>query len=225
VRYAVLSDVHGRPQKLEAVLADARARGVDCVVSLGDVGSDDCVALLLKARALAVFGNYEVSGWRRLAAHHQAWVRRWPPLLVSDRFLAVHAAPWWPEGLQSLDDFAAWLKKTGQSWRALFPYMGEDESSLWRALHQLEIAGRTILFHGHTHQQTAWRWEASGRMCQERARAIPVAPTGRYVVGVGSVGMPENGGWAEYAYYDSSGGHIELVRLAGRQSARWPTRG
>ena len=71
MRYALISDVHGRRQRLRAVLADAESRGADRIISLGDVGGDDCLADLRRAGALAVFGNYEVSGWPRLAAVNQ----------------------------------------------------------------------------------------------------------------------------------------------------------
>ena len=219
MRYAILSDVHGRQEKLAAVLNDARARGADRIVSLGDVGGEESLALLQDAGAMAVFGNYEVSGWRRLTTAYRAWVRSWPPLLVEDGFVAVHAAPWWPEGLGDVVDFGAWLKRTGQSWRALFPYLGEDGTSpgggnlLWRALTELEVAEKAILFHGHTHRQRAWRWETSGRMRELRTRCFEVRPGEHSVVGVGSVGLPEDRGWAAYALYDASTGQIELVRL------------
>jgi predicted phosphodiesterase len=212
VRYSILSDVHGRRRKLESVLADARTRGVDQIISLGDVGGDDCLALLHQAGARPVFGNYEVSGWRRLAAEHQAWVRDWPPLLEEDGFLAVHAAPWWPEGLHTVEDFGDWLKRTGLPWRVLFPYL-RDTDHVWRAFAELETGGKAILFHGHTHLQTIWYWKPAGRLQQVTAEAVGVKPEGSYVVGVGSVGQPEDGSWAAYALYDADAGHIELMRV------------
>jgi len=87
MRYAILSDVHGRREKLASVLDDARSRGATQIISLGDVGWDSCLALLKRAGALAVFGNYEVSGWRRLGPEHRAWVQGWMPLLAEDGFL------------------------------------------------------------------------------------------------------------------------------------------
>lgn len=214
VRYAIISDVHGRRQKLEAVLSDAWARGAEQVISLGDVGGDACLLLLRQARVLAVFGNYEVSGWRRVATEHRDWIRGWPSLLVEDGFLAVHAAPWWPGGLHTVEDFGKWLKETRQSWRALFPYL-TDEDGVWRALAELEETGKAVLFHGHTHQQAIWRWGATGRLRKMRAAAVDVEAGQRYVVGVGSVGLPEDGGWAAYTLYDSDPGRIEFIRLNG----------
>ena len=216
MRYAILSDVHGRQQQLRAVLADAQARGVDRIVSLGDVGGDGCLALLLQAGARAVFGNYEVSGWRRLSPEHRAWVRDWPPLLADDGFLAVHAAPWWPAGLRRIEDFGRWLGRTGRSWRVLFPYLTEDENHLWRAVAELEDVDKAVLFHGHTHQQTVWRWTKMGGLRRIQADQVCLETGHRYVVGVGSVGLPEDGAWAAYSLYDAGARCVELIRLAQR---------
>ena len=213
MRYAILSDVHGRREKLVSVLDDARSRGATQFISLGDVGGDGCLALLKEAGALAVFGNYEVSGWRRLGPEHQAWVRGWAPLLAKDGFWAVHAVPWWPEGLETIEDFGAWLSIPGRSWLDLFPYLTDDEDYLWQALAELEVAERTILFHGHTHLQAVWRWSPAGYLRRLRGREIEVKAGYHYVVGVGSVGLPEDDGSAAYALYDSAAGQIELVRL------------
>ena len=213
MRYAILSDVHGRREKLASVLDDARSRGATQIISLGDVGGDSCLALLQRAGALAVFGNYEVSGWRRLRPEYRAWVQGWMPLRVEDGFLAVHAVPWWPEGLETVDDFSAWLDVTGRSWLDLFPYLTDDEDYMWQALAELEEAERTILFHGHTHQQAIWRWEPTGRLQRVETATLKLDPAQRAIVGVGSVGMPEDGGWASYCIYDTDVGRIELVQL------------
>jgi predicted phosphodiesterase len=219
MRYAILSDIHGRRSKLRAVLADAQSRGAHRIVSLGDVGGDGCLALLRQAGATATFGNYEVSGWRRLAPEHQTWVQSWPPLLSDDGFLAVHATPWRPEGLHTIEDFANWLKRTRRSWRALFPYLTEDEDYRWQALHELEMVNKPILFHGHTHQQSIWHWRKAGHLRRLQARRVNVRAGHRYVVGVGSVGLPEDGGWAAYTLYDAGAGTVELIRL--EQSPGW----
>jgi predicted phosphodiesterase len=213
MRYAILSDVHGRHQKLEAVLANAYARGATRIISLGDVGGDDCLARLRQAEAMNVFGNYEVSGWRRLTPTYRTWVRSWPPILEEDGFLAVHAAPWWPDELSTIEDFGNWLKRTGKSWRSLFPYLTDDEDFLWQALAELENADKTVLFHGHTHQQAIWQWGPSGRLRPVRASTVDIREGYRYVVGVGSVGLPEDNCWAAYTLCDTEAGKIELIRL------------
>jgi predicted phosphodiesterase len=211
--YALLSDVHGRSAQLRAVLADARGRGADQIISLGDVGGDECLEMLREEGARSVFGNYEVSGWSNLAPRNRAWVRGWPPLLTEGDFLASHAAPWWPAGLGSVEEFSGWLKESGRSWRALFPYLTEDEHHLWNAYRVLESSGARVLFHGHTHLQTIWDFAPSGRMREVMARSTTIKAGHRFVVGVGSVGVPENGGWAAYTLYETATARIDSVRL------------
>jgi predicted phosphodiesterase len=211
--YAFLSDIHGYYQKLEIVLANAHDEGVDHIISLGDVGGDDCLTLLREAGAEAVFGNYEVSGWQRLAPENRTWVREWPRLLAGDCFVAVHATPWRPEGLETVEDFGLWLRRTGHRWRTLFPYLAEDSTSLWHALAELKDADKAVLFHGHTHQQNIWQWHPAGHLRQVRRSELRLRAGYRYLVGVGSVGLPEDGAWATYALYDEVAGTIRLMRL------------
>jgi predicted phosphodiesterase len=219
MRYAILSDVHGHVQKLKAVLADTQARQADQIISLGDVGGDACLASLWDAGAIAVFGNYEVSGWSRLEPEHRSWVRGWPPLVARDSFLAVHAAPFWPEGLLTIGDFGSYMAGTGLSWRSLFPYLTDDQGSMWKALAELEAMGKSILFHGHTHRQTIWRWAKSGRLQPVPGTAVQLEAGHRYVIGVGSVGLPDDGGWATYALYDANAQRVELMRLGPRSGS------
>ena len=75
------------------------------------------------------------------------------------------------------------------------------------------MADRTILFHGHTHEQSVWRWGPAGELRQEGAAVLAMEPGHCYVVGVGSVGLPEDGGWAAYLVYDAGAGWMEQVRL------------
>lgn len=213
MRYAILSDVHGRVTKLKAVLADAQARRVDQIVSLGDVGGPACLTMLRDAGAIPVFGNYEVSGWSRLEPNLSSWVRDWPPLVARDSFLAVHAAPFWPEGMVTLEDFGAWMKRTGKSWRSLFPYLTENHINIWKAVVELEATGKAVLFHGHTHRHTVWCWVETGRVRAVPGTAIQLEEGNRYVIGVGSVGLPDDGGWASYALYEASARRVDLVRL------------
>jgi predicted phosphodiesterase len=219
MKYAILSDVHGHVQKLKAVLADALVRKADQIVSLGDVGGDACLALLWDAGAIAVFGNYEVSGWSRLEAEHRSWVRGWPPLVTRDSFVAVHAAPFWPEGLLTVEDFGRWIKRTGRSWRSLFPYLTEDQGNMWKALGELEAMDKAVLFHGHTHRQTIWCWAKSGRLQPAPGTAIQLETGHRYVIGVGSVGLPDDGSWATYILYDANAQRVKLVRLDPRSGS------
>ncbi len=215
MRYAILSDVHGRVARLHRALDDAAARGAEQIVSLGDAGADPCQTILRQAGAVGCFGNYEVSGWRGLGPANRGWVRRLPPLWQGEGFLASHAAPFWPAGLETIIDFGRWMRERGHSWRELFPYLSADEEARWRALAVLEEKNLPLFFHGHTHRQAVWHWSADGRLRPWPEPEMEILPAGhRYLVGVGSVGVPEDGGPPGYALYDSQTCRLELVRLS-----------
>jgi predicted phosphodiesterase len=214
MRYAILSDAHGRSHKLKAVLEDIEAQGADSIMSLGDVGGSECLDMLQAASVQPIFGNYEVSGWQRAESRHRDWVRGWPPLIEGDRFVAAHAVPWQPERLQTVVDYGGWLRDTGNSWRSLFPYLTEDESYLWQTFAELEATGKNLFFHGHTHLQAVWQWEPGGRLRQVNEAAFVIKPDHRYIVGVGSAGLPEDGCWAAYALYDEETSRVELRCLS-----------
>jgi predicted phosphodiesterase len=84
VRVAFVCDVHGNLPALEAVLADARAQGVDAIWDGGDVVGyhpwpSECVQRLNEVCDLAVQGNYDRKVLRT-PRRRQRWLRRKDPL-------------------------------------------------------------------------------------------------------------------------------------------------
>jgi predicted phosphodiesterase len=213
MRYAILSDIHGNQLALERALADANLQRAEAILCLGDVGSDACLDRLRQAGAELTFGNWEVSQWGYLREDNQAWVRGLSPMLAGEGFLAVHAAPWWPEGLSTVEDFLDYILQQGVKWRVLFPYLDRDEDARWQAVAELEQAERLILFHGHTHVQMAHRAGPRGRMVRLRRREFTLDRRARYVVGVGSVGRPEDDPTPKYALYDGGTASVRLRAL------------
>jgi predicted phosphodiesterase len=213
MRYAILSDIHGNQLALERALADANLQRADAILCLGDVGSDACLDRLRQAGAVLTFGNWEVSQWGYLREDNQAWVRGLSPMLAGEGFLAVHAAPRWPEGLSTVKDFMDHILQQGVKWRVLFPYLDRDENARWQAVAELEQADRRILFHGHTHVQMAHRAGPRGRMVKLRQREFTLDGRARYVVGVGSVGRPEDDPAPKYALYDHGTTSVRLRAL------------
>ena len=217
MRYALLSDVHGRVTPLRLALDDARRRGVQRILSLGDAGSDAAYAMLRAAGAVGVFGNWEVSGLSRLAPENREYVARLPAVWDEPPFLAAHAAPYLPAGLGDPVAVARYMRKEGVGWRDLFPYLTESEDALWKSLAELAARGRRVLFHGHTHVQSGWRLGAGSRLqavCGPQAALEQGAATeDLFVIGVGSVGSPDDGDGIAYTWYDSDTGVMEWVRL------------
>jgi hypothetical protein len=95
----------------------------------------------------------------------------------------------------------------------LFPYLQESPGDLWQAFAEIQSRDTSLLFHGHTHVQAAWRWAPDEPLRQIWDDVVQMEAGVLYVVGVGSVGLPEDGAWSAYAVYDADERHLELVRL------------
>ncbi|MBC7284516.1 metallophosphoesterase family protein [Hoeflea sp.] len=150
---AILSDIHANLAALEAVLADARARGCDRFICLGDVVGynaepEECCQLLMEAGVTNILGNHDsyittgenctrskvVAGIiddhrTRLSPESLAWLSRSSPLIRDGDVLMVHGGPEDP-----LDQYVREVDAT------VFP------------------EGITVLFAGHTHVQFSHRF-------------------------------------------------------------------
>ncbi len=210
LRYAFLSDVHGRVDVLRHVLDLLDREAIDQIVSLGDVGNDDCYDLLRAHEAIGVFGNYEVSGYPHLSPENAAFVLSLPPILNADGFLAAHAVPTYPAGLLDVVQFADYMRRKGINWRGMFRYPNGEDDTLFDTLAALQDADTHLFFHGHTHRQHAWRIRSGDRPRQIRGQRIPLDSFSYDIIGVGSLGRPEDGSSPRYVIYDSDRNEVEL---------------
>lgn len=212
--WALLSDVHGRGDRLARVLVDARRNGAAAFLALGDIASIHALDLLDEVRAECVFGNWEASGLRGLPPPYRSWVSRWPPQVQRDGFIAAHASPVWPDGLE-IGRVVDYLRAHGLHWTALFPSLQRSEDARWQALAELEAADLDLFFHGHTHIQEAWCWRPGGvpEYVPGDRGEVWVAAGERWLIGVGSVGDPHDGSGACYVLYDSVARRITWRRV------------
>lgn len=226
MRLAIFSDLHDLTEGMQRVLRDAEQRQVDRVIYLGDTGHDQALFATLQAEAIAcTFGNWEVSGYRRLPTALASWVAGWPATLRHDDVLFCHATPDMSPQVTTTAD-AAQAMRQGLRWHQLFPRLHLDEEARWQALAALEAEGLQVAFHGHTHVQQVWRygdrrWRQLGAPHElhlesgdDVAGAAVDAPTPpRYLIGVGSAGAPQDGTALRYAVYDSTARAVTLIRL------------
>jgi len=215
VKLAIISDIHSNLEALEAVIADARARGAERFACLGDIvgyGADP-VACLERVRSLdpvaVIQGNHDVysaderdlDGFNPLAGKAALWTRRqlsseqraWLADLplearIGREITLVHATPGEPE-----------------SWAYIrFPAEG--------ALALLDQQTR-LCFYGHTHVPMAFR-QLGGTVLQMTAEAYDLAAGERWLVNVGSVGQPRDGDWrAAYTLLHEETDRLELHRV------------
>ena len=200
--WAILSDIHGRNDRLARVLLDARTQGAQRYLSLGDVGSTTALDMLADAGAMCVFGNWEASGLRGMPYPYRGMVARWPAHHREGGVWAGHASPVWPDGL-AIVGVVDYLRAHGLHWLTLFPPLQRSEAAREAALTTLAAAAANVFFHGHTHIQEAWlrRPDATWARLGGTDCVIEDDSSG-YLIGVGSVGDPHDGVGACYVLYD-----------------------
>jgi predicted phosphodiesterase len=208
MKIAILSDIHGNRQAFETVLADARARGAERFVILGDIvgyGGDPvwcvetCIKLVAEG-AIAVRGNHDQAisdtsysmnssagiaiDWTRIALEprHRDFLARLPVSVTEEDRLYVHA-----EG----------------SAPARFTYVNDrsDAETHFRG------CGARLTFCGHVHAPALYRLGTGGKVTPFIPTSdigIPVAPPRRWLAVIGSVGQPRDGNpAAAWALYDT----------------------
>lgn len=214
MKIAIFSDIHDNARALETFLTDAEGQGADRLYCLGDVGHS--AALFDRLHGVGIdctFGNWEVSGLARMAAPRQAWVGAWSARRAVGDALLCHATPDMPAAAATTEAAAAFMR-TGVRWPTLFPRLDANEEAGWQALAVLEESNVRVAFHGHTHVQKIWSWEADSdgkrrlRSTQD-ATSITLAPgtpdaPNRTIVGVGSIGQPQDGPSGKYVIWDQA---------------------
>lgn len=191
---AVISDIHGNRQALEAVLRDASASGASDLWCLGDLvgyGADpnDCVALVRRNASLCLVGNHDLAVTGEI------------PLDEFSRGAAV-AARWTQEVIDE-EEFA-WLSSLSPEARAqgVACFHASPRDPVWEYVISTLLAelcldaldGRVGLI-GHSHVALAF-----GRAEGEAARGEPRRDgdvedisSGRWLLNPGSVGQPRDG--------------------------------
>ena len=190
---AIVSDIHGNLEALEAVLAHIDRNPPEVTVCLGDfVGygaqPNECVEVLRPRLEAAVLGNHDAAALGRvrlgsfnddaasaarwtgdaLTPASRAYLESLPLALAWRGARLVHAAPRQPE-----------------SWSyVLSPADAEDEMGSY---------GEALCFIGHSHYPGIFERDRSGRMGYTRAAEVELVEGHRYLVNVPSVGQPRDG--------------------------------
>jgi predicted phosphodiesterase len=218
MRLALLSDVHGNLEALEAVLADLDRRAPEApLVCAGDIvgygaDPDACIDRLRARGASCVLGNHEemVLGqrdfsrcvragivaalWTRehLTAGARGFLRQLPPWRDAGRDLAVCHGD-----LRSADTYVS------------------TAAAAEAALLQLrrERPGARFLVCGHTHRHMLFS-ELRGMVSAPTGGTIALPPGERWLVNPGAVGQARSGRpLAHYAVLDLEGATVTFLAL------------
>jgi diadenosine tetraphosphatase ApaH/serine/threonine PP2A family protein phosphatase len=222
MKQAILSDIHGNLEALQAVLLDTSGRGITDIMVLGDVvgyGADPkaCLDLVYEHASGFVLGNHDVAAatgggdasfnpdaraairWTRTALSQEDRKRivQFPLVMESGEMHFSHASP-----------------DNVPQWRYVFT---ESDAKKGFAACQ-----RQLVFVGHSHVPAVFVELEYKRMFGGEFRHVvcmaqsfvQVEKEYRYLLDVGSVGQPRDGDpRACYGIYDEEERRFELVRV------------
>jgi diadenosine tetraphosphatase ApaH/serine/threonine PP2A family protein phosphatase len=221
MRLALLSDIHGNLQALEACLAHARAQKAQRFAFLGDMvgyGAQPAevverIMLLTEEGAVVLKGNHDAmavnpppvpktigdstAAWTHAQLHHaqRAWMAGLPLTHHSDSVFLVHASVDAPE-----------------LWRYVY-----DERSAAQSLHAASaMPDVRYVFGGHVHLQSLYYRGTDGLMkfTPQAGVAVPVPKHRQWLSTVGSVGQPRDGNpQAMYAVLDTERQQLTFHRV------------
>ncbi len=217
MRYAVISDIHGNVDALEAVLADISTRSIDISVCLGDIvgyypDPEKCVSLVREHVTYALAGNHDYAAigrldhrnftfyayvameWTKehLSAGAKEYLESLPIKIEMEGMFFTHSSPSNPQ------DFAQYV----------FP---DSDEAIFEAFSSLV---HKINFIGHTHWPSIMLQD-DDRIILHNEDSIVINDDNYYLINVGSVGQPRNfDPHSCYAVYDSETREISLVRVA-----------
>ncbi len=214
MRYAIVSDLHANLQAWQTVLADITANQVDKIICLGDIvgygprpaevlasayqhvdrfvlGNHDAVIAGLMSAECFNDDAQAMIAWTRqqLDAKAPQFLRKVPLALSGEGFRCVHGSPIAP---------------------AEFGYIFDEEE----AREAWDSYSEDILFIGHTHCPTLHYLN-----CEAAYRGLDpvdfeIEDGKRYIVNVGSVGMPRDDDFrASYVLYDSADRSVSFQRV------------
>lgn len=234
MRLALMSDIHGNIQALDACLEHAQAQRAQNFAFLGDLvgyGADPS-AVVDRIRQFASEGATVLKGNHDAMAVH-------PPADVKN--LGSSTATWTHSQLDA--EQRAWLDAlplSAQLDKILLVHASADGPELWRyvtderaATASLDAAsawpGVRYVFGGHVHEQSLYyRGSTAGLMkfTPQPGVAVPVPSHRQWLATVGSVGQPRDGKpGAMYALLDTERWQLSFHRVAyDHGAAAWAIR-
>lgn len=192
--YAVISDVHGNREALQAVLQEIEGKGIKDILFLGDAvgygpAPDECLETLVSACSVLIAGNHD---W---GAADKMGIGRFNPF-------ARLALGWTKEVMKKANltllkglPLTAELRDKG----AFLVHGSPKEPEKWQYLLTPEDAeenfpffAQPLCFVGHSHLPFIIERTSEGDMTVHRNEAT-VTDGSRYIINPGSVGQPRDG--------------------------------
>lgn len=218
MRIALLTDIHGNLEALEACLAHAAGQGAERLVFLGDfVGyGADPVAVLARLRGLMAKGAIALRGNHDEAALHG-------PQGFSG--LAAEAMRWTQARLDAPSRaFLAGLPFTHADGDCLYTHADASNPPAWRyvstaaeARRSLNATAARLTFCGHTHVPALFGLSATEKLLHHEPAPdamLPLLQPRRWLAVIGAVGQPRDGNPAAcYGLFDTARAECGWMRV------------
>lgn len=203
MKYAVISDIHGNLEALNAVIDHSRERQVEQYLCLGDIvgyGANprECIKKVRSLNAECVIGNHDhaIAGLSDLAYFnsHAKTAALWTAeMLEEDDLEFLRSLPY----VRKVSDDITIVHSTLESpemWNYLF-----NDVDAERNIKKLDTL---LCFIGHSHMPGIFQEQYNSRALFDFLNRITI--TCKTIVNVGSVGQPrDNDARASYVIYDS----------------------
>lgn len=201
MRRAILSDIHGNLEALEAVLADVQAQGVDEIACLGDIvgygpNPRQCVDKVMSF-AWSVLGNhdqgalYDPEGFSSGAERAIFWTRDQLENADEDRDLVSRRWEYLSE-LPRVKRDGRLMFVHGSARNPLSEYVFPEDIYNPRKLERIFALIERFCFQGHTHVPGVFTEDGKFLSPAEIGNKYTLAGT-KAMFNVGSVGQPRDG--------------------------------
>ena len=211
LKCAILGDIHGNLEALEAVIKDTAEQDVNAYICVGDIvgynaNPAECLKMLRDMDFTCVKGNHD-----HYCSHDES--------LDDFHPLAANVIDWTRHQLD--EDEIAYLKGLKYSriisgftivhstldmpdkWGYVFDALEADANFNYQST--------SLCFHGHTHIPVVY--EKKGRVTKKAFDKVKLQLGSKYFINVGSVGQPRDGvPDAAYVIYDMKEKTVELRR-------------
>ncbi|UCB56612.1 MAG: metallophosphoesterase family protein [Candidatus Omnitrophota bacterium] len=214
MRWAILSDIHGNLEALEAVKAALFKERIDKYLCLGDIvgyGANprECIAEVRNLGAPTVAGNHDWAAvglfdityfnptagmavlWtvQNISEHDKAYLKNLELTYQEDDLTLVHGSLNNPEKFEYILDIPS-AKKT------------------------FELTQTKLCFIGHSHSPAIFIREGDNYSSTARLK-LKLDPKQSYIVNAGSIGQPRDGNpRACFVIYDNETNELEIKRVA-----------
>jgi predicted phosphodiesterase len=213
MKYAIISDIHGNLEALEAVLAEIRRHPVEGCICAGDVvgyGANprECLKLVRDLNPVIVMGNHDAAACGRT------------PLDYFNQY-ARSAAVWTRERLSSPEkSYLASLPLVEKINGLVIVHSSLVYPERWNyilsardARDTFDRMDRAVCVIGHSHLPVAFL-EKEGEIEVKLDSRFILEEETRYIINAGSVGQPRDGDRrAGFALLDTGNMVVEIIRV------------